>query len=62
MGWWILIVVIVVIAIFLVITYNRLVSLRQIVSQAWADVSVQLKQRHDQRGVVGDRCRVEAPP
>jgi len=47
MGWWILIIVIVVIAIFLVITYNRLVSLRQIVSQAWSDVSVQLKQRHD---------------
>jgi LemA protein len=47
MGWWILIIVIVVIAIFLVITYNRLVSLRQVVGQSWSDVSVQLKQRHD---------------
>jgi LemA protein len=27
--------------------YNRLVSLRQTVSQSWSDISVQLKQRHD---------------
>jgi LemA protein len=47
MGWWILIAVIVVIAIFLIVVYNRLVSLRQTVSQAWSDISVQLKQRHD---------------
>jgi LemA protein len=47
MGWWIILIVIVVIAIFLVITYNRLVSLRQVVGQSWSDVSVQLKQRHD---------------
>ena len=47
MGWWILLIVIVVIAIFLIGIYNRLVSLRQVVGQAWSDVSVQLKQRHD---------------
>ena len=47
MGWWIILIVIVVIAIFLVITYNRLVSLRQVVGQSWSDVSVQIKQRHD---------------
>ncbi len=47
MGWWILIAVIVVIAIFLIVIYNRLVSLRQTVSQSWSDISVQLKQRHD---------------
>jgi len=47
MGWWILIAVIVVIAIFLIVIYNRLVSLRQTVGQAWSDISVQLKQRHD---------------
>jgi LemA protein len=47
MGWWILIGVIVVIALFLIVIYNRLVSLRQIVNQAWSDISVQLKQRHD---------------
>lgn len=43
----ILIGVIVVVAVYLVILYNRLVSLRQTVSQAWSDISVQLKQRHD---------------
>jgi len=47
MGWWILIGVIVVIALFLIVIYNRLVSLRQVVGQAWSDISVQLKQRHD---------------
>jgi LemA protein len=47
MGWWILIGVSVVIALFLVFIYNRLVSLRQVVGQAWSDISVQLKQRHD---------------
>jgi LemA protein len=47
MGWWILIGVIVVIALFLIFIYNRLVSLRQVVGQSWSDISVQLKQRHD---------------
>jgi LemA protein len=39
--------VIVVIALYLIVVYNRLVSLRQVVGQAWSDISVQLKQRHD---------------
>ncbi|HYF07148.1 MAG TPA: LemA family protein [Acetobacteraceae bacterium] len=30
-----------------VATYNRLVALRQTTHQAWSDVDVQLKQRHD---------------
>jgi LemA protein len=30
-----------------VLTYNRMVSLRQTTGQAWADIEVQLKQRHD---------------
>ena len=47
MGWWIVIAIIVVIALFLIVIYNRLVSLRQTVNQAWSDISVQLKQRHD---------------
>ena len=47
MGWWIVIGVIVVIALFAIVIYNRLVSLRQTVNQAWSDISVQLKQRHD---------------
>ena len=44
---WIILGVIVVIALFGIVVYNRLVSLRQTVNQAWSDVSVQLKQRHD---------------
>jgi LemA protein len=44
---WILLGVIVVIALFVFGAYNRLVALAQRVSQAFADIDVQLKQRHD---------------
>jgi len=44
---WIILGVIVVVVIYLISLYNRLVSLRQTVSQSWSDISVQLKQRHD---------------
>ena len=39
--------VIILLALFLFAAYNRLVALRQRVSQAFADIDVQLKQRHD---------------
>jgi LemA protein len=44
---WILLGVVVVIALFVFAAYNRLVALSQRVSQAFADIDVQLKQRHD---------------
>ena len=44
---WIVLGIVVLIVLFVIITYNRLVSLRQVVGQAWSDISVQLKQRHD---------------
>ena len=44
---WILLGVLVVIALFVFGAYNRLVALAQRVSQAFADIDVQLKQRHD---------------
>ncbi len=44
---WIVLVVIAVIALFLIATYNRLVTLRQRVKEAWADIDVQLKRRWD---------------
>ena len=44
---WIVLGAIVLIALFGITIYNRLVSLRQTVGQAWSDISVQLKQRHD---------------
>lgn len=47
MSWIILGVIILLLLLWLVIVYNRLVALRQATSQAWSDVSVQLKQRHD---------------
>ena len=44
---WIVLAVIVVIALFLIAMYNRLVTLRQRVREAWSDIDVQLKRRHD---------------
>jgi LemA protein len=44
---WIILGVVVAAAVYLVVVYNRLVALRQGTGQAWSDVDVQLKQRHD---------------
>ena len=43
----ILLIVVVVLAVMLIGIYNRLVALRQNTNQAFADIDVQLKQRHD---------------
>jgi LemA protein len=44
---WIIIGVIAIVALWVLITYNRLIAMRQHCNQAFADVDVQLKQRHD---------------
>jgi LemA protein len=44
---WIVLGLIAVLARWLVATYNRLVVLRQRCRQAFSDIDVQLKQRHD---------------
>jgi len=44
---WIVLGVIVVFVLWVIMIYNGLVAMRQRVSQAFADVDVQLKQRHD---------------
>jgi LemA protein len=44
---WILIGAVVLIVLYVIVVYNRLVSLRQAANQSWSDISVQLKQRHD---------------
>jgi len=44
---WVVLGLIVLLAIYLIATYNGLVGLRQRVNQAFADIDVQLKQRHD---------------
>jgi len=47
MGFWIVIGVLVLLALFLILTYNRLVRLRNRVEAAWSQIDVQLKRRHD---------------
>ena len=44
---WILLAIVVIAAIYGVITYNGLVSLRNKIENAWAQIDVQLKRRHD---------------
>ena len=44
---WIVLGVIVVFALWIIMIYNQLVAMRQRVGQSFADVDVQLKQRHD---------------
>ena len=44
---WIVLGVLVVLVLWIIMIYNQLVAMRQRVGQAFADVDVQLKQRHD---------------
>ena len=44
---WIIVAIIIVLALWAISSYNGLVAMRQRVSQALADIGVQLKQRHD---------------
>jgi LemA protein len=47
MSGWILIGLLVLVGVWLITSYNTLVGLRQRTNQAFADIDVQLKQRHD---------------
>jgi LemA protein len=44
---WIIIGIIVVLVLWIILIYNNLVAMRQRVNQSFADIDVQLKQRHD---------------
>jgi LemA protein len=44
---WVILAIVVAVVLYGIVTYNGLVSLCQRVSQAFADIDVQLKQRHD---------------
>ncbi len=44
---WIILIVLAVVALFLIFVYNGLVRLRNQVDEAWNQISVQLKRRHD---------------
>ncbi len=47
MGMWILLILIALIGMFLIATYNRLVTLRNRIENAWAQIDVQLRRRYD---------------
>src|ERR1041384_8345743 len=44
---WIIIGILVVLVVWIIMIYNGLVAMRQRVNQSFADIDVQLKQRHD---------------
>ena len=44
---WIVLIIVAVIVLFLIFVYNGLVRLRNQVDEAWNQISVQLKRRHD---------------
>jgi LemA protein len=50
-------IVIAIIAIYFVMTYNSLVSVKNNVSKAWANIEVLLKQRHDELPKLIDTCK-----
>ncbi|SRR5579875_667684 len=47
MSTWIVIGIIVIVALYLIFTYNSLVRMRNAVENAWRQIDVQLKRRHD---------------
>jgi len=47
MGWIILIVVVVLVVAWLVLTYNGLIAARNRTQEAWSEIDVELKRRHD---------------
>ena len=48
-GGWIVIAVVVLLVVWLVFTYNRLVTARNRTQEAWSEIDVELKRRHDLR-------------
>ena len=53
----VLLAIIVVLIVYLVGIYNSLVAIRERVKQAWANIDVLLKQRHDELPKLIDSCR-----
>lgn len=50
-------IVLVVIAVYFIMVYNGLVSIKNNVSKAWANIDVLLKQRHDELPKLVDTCK-----
>jgi LemA protein len=53
----IFLVVLAVIALYFIMTYNSLVTVKNSVSKAWANIDVLLKQRHDELPKLVDTCK-----
>jgi LemA protein len=53
----IVIVVLIVVALWLIGVYNRLVATKHSVAQAWANIDVLLRQRHDELPKLVDTCK-----
>jgi LemA protein len=53
----IFIVVLVIVALYFIMIYNSLVSIKNNVSKAWANIDVLLKQRHDELPKLVDTCK-----
>ena len=47
MGWWIVVAIVVVVVVWLFLTYNSMVSARNRTQEAWSQIDVELKRRHD---------------
>ena len=54
---YILLALIVIVAIYGVSIYNRLVDIKHNVSQAWSNIDVLLKQRHDELPKLVETCK-----
>ncbi len=59
MGWWIVLGIVVLVGLWLVFTYNGLISARNRTQEAWSEIDVELKRRHE--GYMGhERGTLEA--
>ncbi|MHB8590275.1 MAG: LemA family protein [Candidatus Dormibacteraceae bacterium] len=47
MGTWIVVAFVIIVVVWLVLTYNRLVTARNRTQEAWSEIDVELKRRHD---------------
>src|SRR6266567_2117515 len=47
MGWWIVLGIVVLVVLWLIFTYNGLISARNRTQEAWSEIDVELKRRHD---------------
>ena len=57
MGLWIFLALVAVAAVYIVMLYNGLVTVKHNVSRAWANIDVLLKQRHDEIPKLVETCR-----